>query len=85
MLTVGSLTNGQEPTVSVRVDLPDELWRLVAEYLVVVDFARPERWMSVNRSFFNFFLDHKYEEVRWTRIDKYMLATLERLQCVFLP
>jgi len=63
------------------VDLPDELWRLVAEYLATTaDFRRPEVWMNVNRSFFNFFLDRKYGEVKWTKVDKDMLATVERLQ-----
>jgi len=86
MSTILFLDDGQEPSTPFIADLPDELWRLVAEYVVVnVDFRRPERWMSVNRSFFNFFLDRKYGEVKWTKIDKEMLATLERLQYVLFP
>ena len=37
-------------------------------------------YMGINRHLFNLYLDAKYNEVEWTRIDEYMEAQLRRLQ-----
>ena len=42
----------------------------------------PSRYMGINRHFFNFYLDTKYWEVKWTKLDEKMLAELGRLQYV---
>lgn len=40
----------------------------------------PCKYMSVNRRFFDYYLDTFYEEVQWTRWDQATLKQLERLQ-----
>jgi hypothetical protein len=42
----------------------------------------PSRYMGFNRHLFNFYLDTKYGEVKWTKLDEKMLAQLDRLQYV---
>ena len=40
----------------------------------------PSKYMSINRYLFNLYLDAKYKEVEWTRLDGNMEAQLHRLQ-----
>ena len=42
----------------------------------------PSKYMGINRHLFNFYLDTKYGEVKWTKLDEKMLAQLDRLQYV---
>lgn len=42
----------------------------------------PSKYMGINRHFFHFYLDTKYGEVKWAKLDEKMLAQLDRLQCV---
>ncbi|KAF6756610.1 hypothetical protein DFP72DRAFT_893228 [Ephemerocybe angulata] len=40
----------------------------------------PQKYMGINRHFFNYYLDAMYGEVRWTKLDQRMVTQLERLQ-----
>lgn len=61
-------------------DLPDDVWRLIANYIHEVSGL--SRYISVNRTFFNLVLSAKYGEVHWFRLDRRFIRILERLQCV---
>jgi len=58
-------------------DLPDDVWRIVATYLSLHQLSQH---MSLNRTFFNVFLDTNYGEVRWTKLDRSFVRVLDRLQ-----
>jgi hypothetical protein len=40
----------------------------------------PSLYMGINRHLFNLYLDAKYKEVEWTRVDEDMETQLRRLQ-----
>ncbi|EAU81700.2 hypothetical protein CC1G_02716 [Coprinopsis cinerea okayama7 len=64
------------------VDLPEEIWRLIADEIVEATFCKefPYRLMGVNRAFFNYYLDMVYGEVYWAKLDHDTVWQLERLQ-----
>ncbi|KAF8151777.1 hypothetical protein B0H34DRAFT_728965 [Crassisporium funariophilum] len=69
------------PTRQTGNDIPDDIWRGVADHIYLSQ-PRHElyRLISVNRIFFNYVLDTKYREVWWTKLDNGLLRLLTRLQ-----
>ncbi|KAH6916377.1 hypothetical protein BKA70DRAFT_1419288 [Coprinopsis sp. MPI-PUGE-AT-0042] len=63
-------------------EVPDEIWRLIASEVVEATTLKefPAFLMSINRHFFNFYLDQKYEEVHWTKLDAHTVRELQYLQ-----
>ncbi|KAJ2932855.1 hypothetical protein H1R20_g4236, partial [Candolleomyces eurysporus] len=65
-------------------DLAPEIWLAIADE-VTASIASSggrlsPRYMSVNRIFFNLYLDSVYGDVQWTKLDEAMMRRLKRLQ-----
>jgi hypothetical protein len=67
-------------------EVPGEVWRLIANEVVEATTLKefPAFLMSVNRQFFDVYLDHKYKEIHWTKLDDHTIRDLQSLQYVEL-
>ncbi|KAF9039283.1 hypothetical protein BJ165DRAFT_1407487 [Panaeolus papilionaceus] len=63
-------------------DIPDDIWRLIAEELLrsLGRVKLPSVYMSVNRTFFDYFLVQQYGEIEWVQLDQKMITVLNHLQ-----
>ena len=64
------------------LEVPEDIWRLIAEEVVEATQAKvfPAFLMSVNRHFFDFYLNRKYKEIYWTKLDARTVQDLQGLQ-----
>jgi hypothetical protein len=67
-------------------EVPSEVWRLIANEIVEATVLKefPAFLMSVNRQFFDVYLEHKYKEIHWTKLDAHTVRELQSLQYVDL-